>query len=111
VAIKEFSMRAALNVFAGWLLVVLMGCSSGESKGTIGASLLTLENPFFQVIGENITAEAAKHGYKATILSADESVVGRKTGRSSQRFHRQWRFGDRAQPLRTRRHWTHHQRS
>ncbi len=30
---------------------------SPAPRGTIGVSLLTLENPFFKVIGDNITAE------------------------------------------------------
>jgi ribose transport system substrate-binding protein len=38
----------------------------------IGVSLLTLENPFFKVIGDNITAEGEKHGYKAIVVSADK---------------------------------------
>ncbi|MDG1890335.1 MAG: substrate-binding domain-containing protein [Verrucomicrobiota bacterium] len=44
-------------------------------KGTIGVSLLTLKNPFFKVIGDNITAEAQKNGYDTIILSADEDVA------------------------------------
>jgi ribose transport system substrate-binding protein len=43
-----------------------------ESRGVIGVSLLTLENPFFRVIGDNITAEAKKHGYKTIVVSADK---------------------------------------
>ena len=31
--------------------------SDTKSKGTIGVSLLTLDNPFFKVIGDNITTE------------------------------------------------------
>jgi ribose transport system substrate-binding protein len=49
--------------------------TKATSRGTIGVSLLTLTNPFFQVIGDHLTAEAAKHGYSATVLSADEDVV------------------------------------
>jgi len=45
------------------------------SRGTIGVSLLTLENPFFKVIGDNITAEAATHGYDTIVLSADKDVA------------------------------------
>lgn len=44
-------------------------------KGTIGVTLLTLQNPFFKVIGDNITAEAAKHGYDTIVLSADTDVA------------------------------------
>lgn len=46
-----------------------------ESRGTIGVSLLTLQNPFFKVIGDNITDEAKKHGYDAVVASADEDIV------------------------------------
>ena len=48
---------------------------SGNSKGTIGVSLMTLTNPFFKVIGENITVEAAKHGYETVYLGADEDAA------------------------------------
>ena len=44
-------------------------------KGTIGVTLLTLQNPFFKVIGDSITAEAAKHGYDTIVLSADTDVA------------------------------------
>lgn len=58
----------------------LSGCGKSESeskpsRGTIAASLLTLQNPFFKVIGDNITAEAAKHGYDTLIVSADNDVA------------------------------------
>ncbi len=48
---------------------------AAASKGTIGVSLLTLQNPFFKVIGDNIAAEAAKHGYEALVVSADGDVA------------------------------------
>ena len=67
------------------LTIFTLGCSSstdesgtaisGQSgSGTIGVSLLTLENPFFKVIGDTITAEAEKHGYATNVLSAEESI-------------------------------------
>lgn len=46
-----------------------------ESRGTIGVSLLTLDNPFFKVIGDNITAEGKKYGYDTIVVSADKDVV------------------------------------
>ena len=46
-----------------------------QTKGAIGVSLLTLKNPFFKVIGDNITAEAKKHGYETIVLSANEDVA------------------------------------
>lgn len=60
--------------------VVLAGCDKSEPeskpvRGTIAASLLTLQNPFFKVIGDNITSEAAKHGYDTLIVSADNDVA------------------------------------
>jgi ribose transport system substrate-binding protein len=44
-------------------------------KGTIGVTLLALQNPFFKVIGDSITAEAAKQGYDTIVLSADNDVA------------------------------------
>lgn len=55
--------------------------SAGEApaqpakKGTIGVTLLALQNPFFKVIGDSITAEAAKQGYDTIVLSADNDVA------------------------------------
>lgn len=46
-----------------------------DSRGTIGVSLLTLDNPFFKVIGDNISAEGAKHGYETVVVSADKDVA------------------------------------
>jgi ribose transport system substrate-binding protein len=44
-------------------------------KGTIGVSVLTLTNPFFKVIGDTITEEAAKHGYGVMVVSGDEKAA------------------------------------
>jgi ribose transport system substrate-binding protein len=46
-----------------------------ESKGTIGVSLLTLDNPFFKVIGDNIISEGKKCGYDAVVVSGDKDVA------------------------------------
>ena len=87
-------MRA--HLWSGFLVMaVLTGCSGGNSStkggagsaatnpkgasasspaaklGTIGVSLLTLENPFFKVIGDHITSEGAKHGYDTIVVSGD----------------------------------------
>lgn len=71
-------------------LATLSGCNKQESatsadaggtasnagtKGTIGVSLLTLDNPFFKVIGDNIAAEGKKRGYEAIVVSADKDVA------------------------------------
>jgi ribose transport system substrate-binding protein len=48
---------------------------SAKSKGTIGVSLLTLDNPFFKVIGDSITSEGKSRGYDTIVVSADEDVA------------------------------------
>lgn len=68
------------------LLVLLAGCRAGPeaapdrpqgadapapARGVIGVSLLTLANPFFKEMGDAMEAEAAKHGYTVSIVSAD----------------------------------------
>ena len=45
---------------------------ANESKGTIGLSVLTLNNPFFGVIGDHMQAEAAKHGYDVIVVSGNQ---------------------------------------
>lgn len=49
--------------------------SKPASQGTIGVSLLTLDNPFFKVIGDNITEEGRKQGYEAIVVSGDKDVA------------------------------------
>jgi len=86
-----------LRVFAGLVCLLTAGCGSPASrenagtptanspagasapvpvtgasgKGTVGVSLLTLENPFFKVIGDSLTAELKKAGYETVIVSGD----------------------------------------
>jgi ribose transport system substrate-binding protein len=45
------------------------------SQATIGVSLLTLDNPFFKVIGDEITKEGAKQGYQSLVVSGDKDVA------------------------------------
>ena len=45
-----------------------------EKKGTIGVSLLTLRNPFFKVIGDNITAEMSKAGYETIVTDGANDI-------------------------------------
>ncbi len=71
-------MKLIHFLFLSSLLLAACGKPAPEAKptrGTIAASLLTLQNPFFKVIGDNITEEAAKHGYDALIVSADSDVA------------------------------------
>lgn len=75
------------NFWLGLLLAVLVvGCGKPASappapqdssggvvhRGTIGVSLLTLDNPFFKVIGDTISAEGQKHGYQTVVFSGDK---------------------------------------
>ncbi len=41
------------------------------AEGTIGISVLTLTNPFFGVIVDNVKSEAAKSGYDVVVVSAE----------------------------------------
>ncbi|MDB5338347.1 MAG: rbsB [Planctomycetaceae bacterium] len=45
------------------------------AKRTIGVSLLTLDNPFFKVIGDSITAEGKLRGYETIVVSGDKDVA------------------------------------
>ena len=48
--------------------------TESASKGTIGFSTLTLTNPFFKIIADTMTVEAAKHGYEVVVVSCDQDV-------------------------------------
>lgn len=45
--------------------------AAAKSRGTIGLSVLTLTNPFFKEIADNMTREAAKHGYDVLVVSGE----------------------------------------
>ena len=51
------------------------GSPGGAEKGTIGVSLLALDNPFFKVIGDKIASEGKKQGYEVVVVSADKDVA------------------------------------
>jgi len=68
------------------LCALVVGCekkpatTSGDAppsaaKGVIGVSLLTLDNPFFKVIGDHITSEGKKHGYETIVVSGEKDVA------------------------------------
>jgi len=46
-----------------------------EPAGTIGLSVLTMNNPFFKEIADSMAAEAAKHGYEVVAVSGDFDVA------------------------------------
>jgi ribose transport system substrate-binding protein len=75
-------MKRLTRSLAVCMVAALVGC--GESSDTagpssarpaIGVTLLALQNPFFKVIGDHITAEAARHGFDTIVLSADNDVA------------------------------------
>ena len=73
-------MKKTILSFLTLTLAFLTGCDKPTaapqaSKGTIGVSLLTLDNPFFKVIGDNITAEGKKRGYDSVVVSGDKDVA------------------------------------
>ena len=78
-------MKYRLLIVLSCTLGLLTGCSQStdtpapvaepKSRGMIGVSLLTLDNPFFKVIGDNITSEGSKHGYETIVVSADKDVA------------------------------------
>jgi len=74
-----------LLVLSLWSWTSLLLCQCGKpsgpaaanapKRGLIGASLLTLQNPFFKVIGDQLAQEAAKSGYETLVVSADNDVA------------------------------------
>ncbi len=79
-------MKNHLLTLGALTLAFLAGCgkpantastasTETRSKGTIGVSLLTLDNPFFKVIGDNITAEGKRRGYETIVVSGDKDVA------------------------------------
>jgi ribose transport system substrate-binding protein len=74
-------MRASIAWLCALGLALSAGCGGPTnqvqtgSRGTIAVSLLTLENPFFKVIGEHIRSEGAKHGYDTLVVSADRDAA------------------------------------
>ena len=77
-------MKKKMYIFIISLFTLgIMGCGEtgnssseqgSESKGTIGVSVLTLGNPFFNVIAEGVKEEAAKHGYDVVVVDGDRDV-------------------------------------
>ena len=52
-----------------------MAPKAATNRGTIGVSVLTLQNPFFKIIGDNITSEAKENGYDTIVVSADNDIA------------------------------------
>lgn len=66
-------MRLACLILA-LAVVPALGCrdpNAGKTRGTIGVSVLTLTNPFFRVIADTITEEAARSGYDTIVVAGE----------------------------------------
>lgn len=48
------------------------GATETGKKPLVGVSLLTLDNPFFRVIGDTVTQELDGAGYRVVVVSADK---------------------------------------
>lgn len=61
------------------LCILPAGCGPGKDakapRGTIGVSLLTLDNPFFKVIGDHVVKSGKTHGYDTLLVSGDKDVA------------------------------------
>jgi ribose transport system substrate-binding protein len=64
-------MKKFVSAVSVVMLVLMASVMSFAAEGTIGLSVLTLQNPFFGVIADNVTSEAAKHGYDVIVVSAE----------------------------------------
>lgn len=68
-----------------WLVgaaLFVAGCSQGSTPGpqpktkrTVGVSVLTLTNPFFKEIGDVLTSELDKKGYRVIVVSGENRVA------------------------------------
>jgi ribose transport system substrate-binding protein len=71
-------MRTRFACWCAALLFLIPGCGKkpeAPKRGAIGLSVLTLTNPFFKEIADNMTKEAAKHGYEVTVVSGEFDVA------------------------------------
>lgn len=73
------SCRVVVMAMLSLLAAGLAGCetqppssAAPRSRGLIGVSLLTLDNPFFKVIGDTITADAASRQFATSVVSAEK---------------------------------------
>src|ERR1700722_7439924 len=81
---RNLTMKTRLLLTVALTALLALGCSHGgsgpwggpgSSKKVIGLSVLTLNNPFFKVIGDSMAEEAAKHGYEVMVVSGDFDVA------------------------------------
>lgn len=80
-------LRRGMFIALALSLLPAAGCNRAEdatnaaktaatkTKRIIGVSLLTLDNPFFKVIGDNVTKEGKAHDYDVIVVSGDKDVA------------------------------------
>ena len=79
---RLFRGRLLRGIAAGGLLLAAVGACGGNgnagedvaARGTIGFSAMTLKNPFFKIIADSLTAEAASHGFEVVVTDAERDV-------------------------------------
>ncbi|MCW3051033.1 MAG: hypothetical protein JWN14_203 [Chthonomonadales bacterium] len=54
------------------------GGSGSAAKKTIGVSVLTLENPFFKIMGDAMKAEGEKNGFEVIVTSGEQDAAKQK---------------------------------
>jgi ribose transport system substrate-binding protein len=76
-----------LFIHAALAAVLAVGCNQADdatgsgkastprTKRIIGVSLLTLDNPFFKVIGDNVSIAGKEHDYDVIVVSGDKDVA------------------------------------
>ena len=69
-------MKKIIQLSCAVLATVLIGCSSGSEtkteKPVIGYTTKDLSNPFFNIIGDTLKTEAAKHGYDVIVVDGGD---------------------------------------
>jgi ribose transport system substrate-binding protein len=72
-------LAAGLLLSAGcWRALPTAKAPAAPAKQTVGFSVLTMTNPFFKEIGDVFTAEMAKNGYDAVVVSGDNDQARQK---------------------------------
>jgi ribose transport system substrate-binding protein len=65
------NLHLLIIVLAGLLAAGCVEDKAAPARPVIGLSVLTLTNPFFQEIADNLQKEAAEHGYDVVVVSGE----------------------------------------
>ncbi len=72
---SRLRLTIAISVAIAASLFPYTSRGAEKTSGTIGISVLTLNNPFFKEIADSLTKEAASHGYQVVAVSGDFDVA------------------------------------